>query len=417
VADSPDGTAQVGFAGQAALNAYAARYFLRSQASASSTKTSDGSGSKAAEEFRKVLARVGQARPRADSAELDALLIDTAPSELKLAGTREEVASDVRRPPAEVQRLLVATLTAVHDHQARLEGLRRIVTALLAAKDAERIRPVTLQAFPSPGADQAEALATAGLELLRADMKEKAEEFCRTALQVYQVKKDDKKKDVKKLGSKKEEQPELRSAVVALAMAVGQPVPKPRPKDSRENERVLVGTAAGQAWLGQADKARQTAVARDDPEFRFRALLEIADQSREKSDVEAALDALLAFKKRDDAAWTRRGWPALRMAWLAQKVGLSGERQEQAVAAVPVPLTGWAQLAMLRERLSESRSVEGDELAKGVTSPLAHQVAWVELAWHNTHLSSGWGRAVDKQEDASRPFASLGVALGMQGKR
>ena len=390
---SDKGSQQVGYAGQATLSAYLGRYYQQLGRSAG----------KARAEFGKVMARVEQDRQAAarrggvDSPELDALLIETALPELKLAGTPEQVSGEERRPSAEVQKLVIATLRAVRDREARLEGLRRIAAALIEQGEAERVRPLTSQLYASADADQAEALATAGLELFRAGKKTEAEAAGRAALQPFQAK-----------GG----QPELRSAVVAIALALGMPAPKANKGGQLAVARAQIGEAAGLAWTNQPDQARQLADRNPNPDDRFRALVEIADSTRQVADVEAAIAALGPVKIKAGLAWA-----ILRLVRVGQQAGVSAERLEPAVAAIPGPLVGWGQLALLRARLDSSRSVEPVDGLDRIAPSLAREVARVELAWHNTRRSRTWERTMQDWKDGPRAFGSVGVALGLQGGR
>src|SRR5262249_15576282 len=159
------------------------------------------------EEYSKAIAL---RRKVAASSELDALLGETALAELGLAGAPEQVQSDVRRPIGEVQKLLRSTLGAIRDREARLEGLRRVTVALAEQGEAGRARALAAQLHGRPDADQSEALAVVGLELLRAGKTDEADRACRDVLANFKVKKG---------------KPEVRPAVVALAVALGKEAP------------------------------------------------------------------------------------------------------------------------------------------------------------------------------------------------
>jgi hypothetical protein len=387
MAESEQGAKAVGGpAGQAVLDSYAGRYHLRSQQSGSSTLP--GSASKAREEFSKTVARAG----RVTGPEVDVLLLETAPAVLQLAGTPDQIESDVRRPMPEVQKLLRAVLAGIRDPDARLEALRQTAAALIAQGEGGRVRPLTLQVYASADADQAEALATVGLEFLRAGKDAEADAVLDEVVGVL----------------KQGEKPEPRAAVVALALARNKKSPTGPGKTPPEIERVQIGEAAGLAWRKQLDQARQRAGKLDNPDGRFRALLEVAVATGQAADVEAALTALTAAKDADVR------WATLRLVWLGQQAGLSPEKMEQAVAFLPRALAGWGQLTLLRVRLKASRSVESADALEKIASPLAQQAARVELSWHNTRQSVSWVRTVEGWDEGPRAFGLLGVALGMQ---
>jgi hypothetical protein len=394
LADSDKGAEKVGGQpGQAVLSAYAGRYYLRGN-----------NASKAREEFSKVVARLDQARRIVTrqggepSPEWDALLVETAPAVVKLSGTRDQVESDVRRPPAEVQKVLLATLAGIRDHEGRLEGLRRVAADMTAQGEAERVVPLTMQAFASADADQAEALAVAGLELFRAGKKDEAGKAHDEAVKV----------------SGKGERPDVRSAVVALSFALRGSSPDPGKKGGPEaQERYLIGKAAGLAWKENVNGARAEVQNSPNADGRFRALLEIADQTGKAEDVEASLTELSKVQTK-----TRLAWSIVRLIRMGQKAGVSAERLEQAAGFLPPPLLGWGQFHLLRGRLKSSRAVEpADMLDKVPAGSVAQQAARVELSWHNTYQDRSWERTVAGWEEGPRAFGSLGVALGMQGGR
>jgi hypothetical protein len=188
-----------------------------------------------------------------------------------------------------------------------------------------------------------------------------------------------------------------------------------------EAERFQIGVVAGLAWAGKADQARAEAGKLSSADARFRALLEIAEHTGQASDAEAAITALgvaVSNVLKKGGKTDRLAWQGLRLVRIAQQAGVSAERLEQASSLIPAPLAGWGQLAVLRGRLSASRSMESaDVLDKVSPQTLAHQLARLELSWHNTARSPSWGSTVQGWEEKDRAFGSLGVALGMQGGR
>ncbi len=383
---SEQGTAQVGLDGQAALHAAAARYYLHSG--------KKDSAARADEEFRNALARAQAVR----NDEADALLVELLPAELELAGSRDQKDNGTRKLIEEVQKLLAATLRGVQNGEARLEGLRRLTAALIQRGEVERARSITMQVYATPGADQAEALSTLALELLRGDRKDKALDVARLALAPFDVK------------DKKAKRPELRPAVLAAAIALGLKAPAADKKGgAQEQERVLIGQVAGLARAGKVDEARKLADGDADADVKFRAALEIAAATREKGDADTAVKRLEKVRNRK-----RLAWPILRLVRLGRKAGLSAEDLAPA-AAGSTPLNGWIELELFRDRLAASHATESPETVDKIPDSLARKVARLELAQHNTRRDGGYARTVAGWDDKERAFGSMGVALGMQG--
>jgi hypothetical protein len=376
----------IGDDGRAALYAYSGEYQLHA-----------GNAAKAREEMTKA-----RALAASRGSESDALLLDLLRLEVMLNDLPAETEKDKKTRAADVQKLLVSTLSGIADPEARLEGLARAVALLVERKDVAHVLPLTMQVYPAPvgerkggplpgEANHYEALAVVALELTRAGASAQADEAARDVLKAYAGK----------------ERPELRPSVVALFVARGQQPPE-RGKSTAETTADLAGQAAGLARKGQADEARKLAGGIDDPADKAAALLEVAAVTGERGDVEAAIKA----------GGKKSAWSALRLVELGRRAKVDEEHLATAADAVPVSLGGWARLLVLRSRLTGSKPVEwSDEVAnKFPKGSLGGKVARLEVARHDTRLSRGWASKVRTWEEGPRAFGSLGAALGMQGK-
>jgi hypothetical protein len=380
---------------QGALHAGAGVYYLRTRSS--------GCAARAREQFGKALA----ALMGAGGAEHDALLGELALAQVELGGDKAEVDDGVRLSWDDTQKSVRATLTAMSAHYAQREALRAVCRRLLERGQTQRLLPLAAQVHPASGANRAEALAVAGLELHRGGQKAEAEKAAAQVLELYNAE--------PPMG---EERPALRPAVVALALALGQ-TPPPPGKGSDDAESNAIGQAQGQALQGQLEDARKTARAAASTEAQFNALLAVAvaaveAKAGDSADVEAALKAAEGVADR-----RRLSWPLLRLVEFGSRAGLPEERVKAAVELIPDPgVRAWAQLTAFRAALAAKRETVSEEALKGLKpDSLAEQVARQELARHNVRYDSGWAKTVQGWEEGPRAFGSLGVALGLQGDK
>src|SRR5262249_47552842 len=141
-------------------------------------------------------------------------------------------------------------------------------------------------------ASRSEELATVGLELHRLGKKAEAAKALEEALKPFKPNKD-KKQDNK---GKEANPPELRAAVVALAILEGKEPPAPGKNLVEESAR-RIGEAEGWARMGQLKKAREPLdglpTGGDDVLLgKIAVAVGAAETKNGTDDIQAALDAV-----------------------------------------------------------------------------------------------------------------------------
>lgn len=395
---SPAARKGLGSDGLIALHGGAAEYYLRSGR--------PGCASLAREQYGKAISQAAGGHGSAG----DLLLGELALAALNLAGSDEEQDGDFKLNWRDTQKIVRAALAAIRERSARADALRRVIARLIAEGQTERVLPLVAQLYTEQGANRSEALAVAGLELVRARQPEQAKKALEDAVVSYKT--DEKSKD-----KKKPSRPALRSAVVALAVVLGVEPPPPG-KSIADEEAFAIGRVNGLVRLGKPEEAVTTAgqVAVEGG-ARLRALIALAAATSDSGGdaaprVRAALEQIREFTRRPDMAW-----PLLRLVALGAAVGVEAEQLAPAVGAITDPqLAAWARLLLLRARLAASRSIEPADAAEAIpAATLGGLVARLELARHNTGRSRGWAGTVQGWDEGPRALGSLGVALGIQG--
>lgn len=381
----------IGTEGLLPLHGYAGVYYLTSQ--------KPDCAARAFEHFQKAAA-LGK---ETGSPSSDALLADLAVAELDLAGTKAETDGGRKKEWPEVQKLVRSTLDGIDSREARLAAVSRIVAGLVERGQVARVGPLVgeVAAYSAPGADRAEALATAGLELDRLGKKDEATALLTEALKPYT--------------DKKQASPPVRPAVVSLALLLGKPPPAAA-KNFEEEESVSIGKADALARQGKLDEARKAAREPGSKDGQLRGMVAVAAAAAETKqgtdDVQPALDAAKAIGPRAEL-----GWPLLRLVQVGLQAGLPADQLEPALASMEnTDQRAWGKLLLLRAKLQASRAVEPADAAEALpAASLAGAVARLELARHNTRLDRGWAGKVKAWDDGPRAVGSIGVALGMQG--
>jgi hypothetical protein len=395
-ANSDAAAQRVGKAGQAALHTGAGTYYLRTG--------KPQCGKLAAEQLGKALDLLNKDSAAGDR---EIALTELALAFVDLGGGPQDLEREKRLKWEDALRRVKATLSAIPPGDVRLEALRGVVGRLIAAGQAASVLPLVNQVYSGEGpADQAEALAVAGLAALGPD-RHLAEHAANQALAFYAV--------------EGQPRPRLRAPVVALALALEQQVPRPEKSTPEDEAQELVGQAEGLARRGDWGPARERlkAANRYGAEVQLRVLVGLAAaapvgaKAEDKSDLEAAVALAGKMKGRPEASG-----PLLRLARLAARAGLPEDQQLSVAAAIAAPAPrGLAQLAVLRARLASAQQVVGEDAAAKVDGKgLAHLLAREALARHNVRRDGGWAKVVQGWEEPERSFGSLGVALGMQGK-
>jgi hypothetical protein len=391
-AASPESAKEVGPTGQAALAMGAAEYYLKAGTSKSAEE--------AHKHFGKALSTLKASPAGADR---DTLLGDLALAEIELGGSGEEAYKGFRLSWEDTQKLLLSTLQAISDADAKREALRAVSHRLLEVGQGKMVLNLTNQLFSTPDAQRVAALSVVGVELLRAKDQSAAEKVADDALKLYEGK----------------TPPPLRPEVVALAMAL-QKKPPQAGKGAEEEHNETLGKIEGLARQEKWDEARQRAASKElDDETRFHALLAIASAAvdyriPDHTDAEAAVNTA-ETKVRDNGELSGA---LLRLIRVALRAGLPEDRLLALTGRIKDrSLQGRAQLVLFRDRLAQAKQGVEDSEADKVRAGVSRLLASEALARHNSRLDPGWAAKVQNlQQPPEKAFASLGVVLGLQDR-
>ena len=390
-ASSQQSGGEVGATGQAAIFLGAGEYRLLAQAERAAVR--------AREQFGKALVALNSAPP---DSERDGLLADLALAQAELGGGEPDTGRELRLPWDETQKLLLASLRAIRNPDARRESVRAVSQKLSAAGQSARALALLRQIYSVADEERAAALSVVALDLSSADDRTAGEKAAEEALSLYQAK----------------APPPLRAEVVAAAGVFGKPPPKldkdPKPGEAAEEH---VGKVESLARQGQWDRARQEAASNQHGDtVQFGALLAIAS---------AAVDAKAAGTDDVDRAMTfaeaklrdkpELAWSFYRLTQLGVRAGLPDDRLQSFTAVIADrAVRGRAQLALFHARLDQAKQMVEDSAADKIEArSLARLRAGQALARHNTRLDTGWGRTVQGWQQPMQSFGSLGVALGL----
>jgi hypothetical protein len=345
--------------------------------------------------------------------ERDPLLSELALAWIELGGDDQEVRDGVRLPWPEVQRNTRTVLAAIHVPEARLNALRRVVRRLLARDQAQRVLPLTAQVFSTPGPEQLEAIARAGIELAVAGKKDEAGQAADQVLAAF---------------NQPGERPALQPGVVALALTLDRAAPEPGP-GSIELENQAIGRAEGLSRQGKGEEARKVAadIGSTVGRLRARAAIARAAVDAKSPDAQDIVKAVLGEKDSWDkvtkdlkrlprAERVDFSFFMLSVVELALQAGVGEDAILPLIAFVPDgDVRAWAQLALVRTRLAAAKGVVEPTVLDTVESgTLAAALARQALVRHNVRQDSGWGRNAQNPDDVSRTFHLLGVAQGLQ---
>jgi hypothetical protein len=391
-AASGEAAKEAGPTGQAALALGAGEYYLRSHREKPAVD--------AAGQFSKAFTLLRDAPASEDR---DILLTELALAEIELGGNEADANKEIRLLWSKTQPLLLTTLQQIHDPEARRQAVRVVSERLIERGQTARVFQVVSQMYTTPDAERAAALSIAGLVLLKANDRTAAEKAAAEALTLYE-------------GAKP---PPLRAEVVALAQAVKGKSPKPsdKPEDKRND---YIGQIEALARTDKGDQARQQAGKTEYGDVgQFSALLVLAaaaadSKATDTSDVEKAI-ALADAKLREKPELS---WSLLRLTHLAIRAGVAEERLQTLADCIATPsLRGWAQLAIFRARLAQTKQPIEDNAADKIDpAGSARSLASQALARHNTRLHSSWPQAIQGWQQPLQAFGSLGVALGLQDR-
>lgn len=358
-----------------------------------------GCAEKAREYFGKTITLSG----RLTEGERDMLLAEVARDQITLGGEGPSVREGKTLPWNDVQKGARAALAAISNHEARLDALRGVSRELIAHKQAARVLPLANQAFPAPEVDHLEAQAVAAIELFRAGRKDEASKAYEQIATAYAAK----------------ERPELRPAVVALAIVLGRDAPTPGKGGLDEEINRLVGKAEGEALAGRWEDARKTAGGARTADANVRAFGAVVRASLDaknddaKTDVAQGIDSTQRLREIDRKTLS---FVLFTQARQAIRAGLSDDQVQAAVAAIPDRgLRAWAQLEAMRSKLAGSKGTVDEKVIEGVDpASLSGLLARMELARHNVRADSGYRNTVRGWSgEAVQAFGQMGVALGL----
>jgi len=219
--------------------------------------------------------------------------------------------------------------------------------------------------------------------------------------------------------------PPVAPALVALAVVLDKPFPKPRltgePGEERPNQEdldnLLLGRADGLARRGRVGEAREL-LGKASMMAHLTGLVALADLAAQSPPIETAdLTAALEW-----AEGSLKGqispWLLFRLAQLAAHAGLADRAQALANQISDPGLKGQIQLTVFRSRLDGMKGKADEALAAGVAEQTgAASLAWQAWARHNARLDKRTARKVEDLDEANRPAALAGIALGLQDKR
>jgi hypothetical protein len=336
-------------------------------------------------------------RLRDRTPDCDALLIELAEAQLGMAGSPAEVTEGKRVSWADALKEAGLTLLSIREPQQRMQGLRQVTRLLIAKEQAPLARDLARQlGGPEP-------LAVVALEYFRAGQKEDAARFLETIKPTLQPRKGPTGKPLPV---------PLSVDVVALLVVLGDDKAVPAPKEDTLKDVVLVGKAAGFAWRGQPEEARKLIAKASSALVRLEALVAAADAPSADNEAFTA-DAIALAEKKEGLP----GWLMVRLV----REGLHANVPEEKLLGLAQqlapkdPMRGWVEMPIFRARLARAEGKAEESLLELVDKgTLAHAQACVELARHNTLKDNDTDKAVDKWDEALRPFGYIGVALGLQ---
>jgi hypothetical protein len=405
-ADNPAAVAEVGREGVAALHSLVGEYCVRARQPANDApmRRHPGSAVLARDQFDRALALLRDVPEKQPAEERDAVLGEMAQREVELAGDKPEVEELTRLDWDATQKQVQAALAPIRDPEPRLDAYRAVSRRLIARGEAKRVLPLASAVFGARPAEQPAAVAAAGLEFLDAGQPELAAKAAEQSLAAYEA---------------KGERPPVAASVVALALALGKKPPKG--EKGIEEDAEWVGTAEGLARQGKWPQARAMAQPGKTPDVRLRVLLALAEAAAARGPAGDSTDVTTAAQLVSTEPSLRGsaglGWVLLRLAQAGARGGLPPEPlQKLADAVAEPPLRGRAQLAILRVRLAQADGgVDPAPLAEAVADgTVARNLAWADIARHNTRLDGGFAGTVRGWPERQRAFGSAGVALGLR---
>ncbi len=369
-------------------------------------------------QFTKARTRLAGSRASggAVSPESELVLFDLALAQINLAGDKKAIEERMRLDWTTTSREVAQTLALIKNPELRREALRLTARRILALGQPKIAALLPSQVVPmqalrttrEPGSaapprlssEGPEALAVVALELWKANQQDEARNLLAQIQAVYP--------NDKKLEG---QMPLLVPEVIALYTLAGQSLPPL--KETPETTRVA-GTALALALQGKAEEARTLAGRVNAPLSRYDALLALALGAGDKESAESA--SRLATNELANQALSP--WTMLALVLTDLQGGVPEETTLALANRIREPaVQGWAQLALVRDRLSKAPGkVEDSAIGVVEAKTLAQGLAHLTLAEHNVRHESGMTRQVETWDEGWKPFGYAGLALGLQSK-
>ena len=348
----------------------------------------------------------------------DLMLTDLALSQIELGGKGAVSERGAKESWEKTLKSIRQTLQQLQAPEGRLEGIRQVTRRLIHKGQAHAVASLG-KLFPE---EETVILTALGMEMLRANQKNEAENLAKLALDSF------KEKAAKLRDAKAPGKPPLPPpSLIALWFALGKDdkardLAPSAGLDRDPNAITLMGYAEGNAMKDDWQSARDQVAKVRLPEDRLKALIALGSVALDKDPSgENAQDVkeALTLAQGELAGRIIPSWLLLRLAQLGMRAGLEGQVQEIIPLIQDPSLRGRAQLEVFRNRLASTHGQADDAALELVdkTAPdygLAHQI----LARHNTRLGGpDYAKVIDGWEpELVRPLGYVGVALGLQDR-
>jgi hypothetical protein len=355
---------------------------------------------------------------KASPAERDLILRDIALVQANLGGDRADKIKGTHLSWDDAQKEIRQTLQGLTTPQGRTEAVRAVTRRLCERGQPTQAVPLATL-FPE---QQTELRGVIGLELLHAKQDQLAQENAQRATE--------------DLANRSQgAQPAKPGALIppasllALWVALGKPeqaaalAPPPTAPDKVTDVDIRVGYAEGLARQDKWELARSLARGAIIPQDRLRGLVALAAVAADDGQASSSPDLDDAIKLAETEG-ERLGepWLLLRLVQLAVPAG-KAEHVQPVIRFINEPaLRGRAQVEVLKARLVTTRGPVGDAGLSGwekEIAPTAFGLAIEAIARHDSQAGAAATvqRWSEQFPEWARPFATLGIALGLQDEK
>jgi hypothetical protein len=364
--------------------------------------------------FRSARAATGEI-DGASSNGRDLALIDILLSQVELGGDRADVEKGTRLKWDAVLNEIRQTSQNLRAPEARAMALRLLTRKLIGKGQESPTRLATQFSEDIP-----QLLAVIGQESSPAN-KEALAKQALAQLPKATVKPGEQKANPEEKAKGPPPPAALISLLVALRKDKEAAAIAPLPEGEQPDTAVLVGYVEGWARRGEMPNARKRANEARFPIDRFQARLavaEVAVENEQLGDARTDLELCLQLAAGELKGKITYPWLLFRLVRLSARAGLADKALSVAGQINDAGLRGRAQLEVLRQRLSESKSGADESSLQMVDkeSP-AHSLALEIFTRHGARVG-GYG-AVQKFVESwdpprERPLGDVGIALGLQ---